>query len=289
MVTFHVRNHGRAGRLPLTASGTRVGRAPAVWADHDTLRSQGHASYFARNGMTVLPGLLSPSEVEFCSRGIDQMIAGWEGIPNVRVIGKRNPRAPSYDLEDRPGPAGGTVVRKVTGFSQLSAALCHCLVEHPALIDALHLILGDRVELYRDAIMFKAAEVGQEKPWHQDAVYWPFRPMNLVSAMIAIDRSSPENGCLQVVPGSHRRVVEHQKVNWELQVDPAACERDSVYIPLEPGDCLIFHSLLLHASAHNTSRHRRRVSITSYSPGGLEILDPDLDPPVLISDLSDRV
>lgn len=272
----------------MAASGTRVGRAPAVWADHETLRSQGHASYFSRNGMTVLRGLLSPSEVENCSIEIDQMTASWEEIPNVRVIGKRNPRVPSYDLEDLPDPDGRTVVRKVTGFTQLSAVLRRCLVEHPELIDTLHLILGDRVELYRDAIMFKAAEVGQEKPWHQDAVYWPFRPMSLVSAMIAIDRSTPENGCLQAVPGSHRQVVEHQKVNWELQVDPASCEQGSVYVPLEPGDCLIFHSLILHASAHNTSRHRRRVSITSYSPGGLEILDPDLDPPVLISDLSDR-
>lgn len=134
---------------------------------------------------------------------------------------------------------------------------------------------------------FKHGGVGQEKPWHQDAVYWSFRPMSLVSAMIAIDQSTLDNRCLQLVPGSHRDVAPHAKIDWELQVDPQRCAEHAMYVPLEPGDCLLFHSLILHASEHNRSAVHRRLSITSYSPGGLEILDPDIDPPVLISERAD--
>lgn len=272
----------------LTTRVSRVGPASAVWADQAAIRTQGPAAYFARTGLLVLPGLLSPTQVERCSTEIDRVVADLSPMPNVRVIGKRSPRDPSYDLEDLPDATGRTPVRKITGFGQLSDVLFHSLVAQPALLAALHLVLGRRIELYRDALMLKSAQVGQEKPWHQDAVYWPFRPMRLVSAMIAIDRAAPENGCLQVVPGSHHQVAEHHKVDWELQVDPAGRERDAVYVPLEPGDCLIFHSLLLHASEHNTSTLRRRVSITSYSPGDLRILDPTLVPPELLSSRPDR-
>ncbi|MFB9446780.1 phytanoyl-CoA dioxygenase family protein [Dactylosporangium vinaceum] len=266
----------------------RVRRASSTWADQASVQADGHAHYFERHGFTVIPALLTAAEVESCSAELDRIAERREQLPNVRVIGTRNPLAPSYDLEDRRTSHNEEALRKLTGFAQISPVLAHCLVEHPTLLDVLHLLLGERVELYRDAIMFKSAEVGQEKPWHQDAVYWPFRPMALVSAMVAIDRSTPENGCLQVVPGSHRHVVDHEKINWELQVDPARCEEGAVYVPLEPGDCLVFHSLILHASEHNHSPANRRVSITSYSPGGLQILDPNIDPPVLLSDRAGR-
>ncbi|BEL07201.1 hypothetical protein Q0Z83_053920 [Actinoplanes sichuanensis] len=268
----------------MTVDAARVGPASLTWSDDAGVRASGHAAYFKENGFTVVRGLLSASEVAECGAEVDRVMATWNELPNVRVIGKRNPLAPSYDLEDQKAPDGSPVVRKLTGFAALSPVLESNLIQHPALLDVLHQVLGPRIELYRDALMLKSALVGQEKPWHQDAVYWPFRPMSLVSAMIAIDPSTLANGCLQVVPGSHLEVADHEKINWELQVDPASCEPDSVYLPLEPGDCLVFHSLILHASENNRSTDQRRVSITSYSPGGLEILDPDIDAPTLISE-----
>jgi phytanoyl-CoA hydroxylase len=263
----------------------RVHKATGIWADDNPIETRGHLAHFREHGFTVIRSLLSGSEITATSAELDRVAGQCEALPNVRVIGTRNPLTPSYDLEDKllgEEPA----IRKITGFGQLSPILSQYLVRHPRLLDLLHLVLGNRVELYRDAIMFKPAKVGQEKPWHQDAVYWPFRPMELVSAMVAIDRASPENGCLQVVPGSHRAVVAHQKIDWELQVDPEECEGRSVYVPLEPGDCFLFHSLILHASERNHSEEDRRTSITSYSPGGLEILDPEIDPPMLLSDRS---
>ncbi|MBM7774420.1 phytanoyl-CoA hydroxylase [Actinokineospora baliensis] len=274
----------RTELTPMSTGTTRVSPAAAVWSDHDAVRRSGHANHFAEHGFTVIPGLLDPEEVAECAAELDRLDTGWRDLPNVRVIGKRNPLAPSYDLEDLPGADGEPVVRKITGFTALSPVLERSLVRHPDLLEVLHQVLGPRVELYRDALMFKHAGVGQEKPWHQDAVYWPFRPMSLVSAMITVDRCTPDNGCLQVVPGSHREVVAHAKVDWELQVDQRECARRAVYVPLEPGDCLVFHSLILHASEHNRSTVDRRLAITSYSPGGLEILDEEIDSPVLISE-----
>lgn len=259
--------------------------APATWDDRVTLRQLGHQAYFEQFGFTVLEGLLSAAQVGEARAEVDRIVARPDEIPNVRVIGTRDPLLPSYDLEDaETGADGRLAIRKLTGLRAMSPALAGYLIEFPALIDVLHLLMGDRVELYRDALMFKSARVGQEKPWHQDAVYWPFRPMTLVSAMVALDRADAGNGCLQVIPGSHKNVYAHQKVAAELQLEIGSLAKKATYVELAPGDCLIFHSLLLHASEHNESSRDRRCSIASYSPGNVTSLDPDLVPPRLISD-----
>ena len=53
---------------------------------------------------------------------------------------------------------------------------------------------------------------GMEVPWHQDGQYWPIRPLATCTAWIALDDSTPENGCLKIIPGSHksRRLFAHE-------------------------------------------------------------------------------
>lgn len=266
------------------ADARSVRPAPAVWGDWSTVEELGHEAYFRRFGFTVVPKLLSWAQVAEGASELDRIVSRWEDIPNVRVIGTRNPLLPSYDLEDAsPEVPGPPLIRKLTGLRSLSPTLAGYVIDYPPLLDILHRLMGSRIDLYRDAIMFKPARVGQEKPWHQDAVYWPFRPMTLVSAMVAIDSCGPENGCLQVVPASHTRVSGHAKLNWELQLDIGQMQDRAVYVPLEKGDCLIFHSLLVHASEHNDSDVDRRVSLSSYTPGNVVSLDPDIEPPVVLS------
>jgi phytanoyl-CoA hydroxylase len=260
----------------------RVRPAQLTWRDHSEVARSGHRDYFERNGFTVISGLLSPPQVARAADEVDRIVAHAHQMPQVRIIGHRNPRLPSYDLED--AAAGATIVRKITGLRALSPLLCGLLVEPPELIDVLHALLGERVELYRDALMLKTARIGQEKPWHQDAVYWPFRPMRLISAMIALDNADAFNGCLQVIPGSHREIRAHEKVNAELQLTPGPEAEDACYVPLAAGDCLVFHSLLLHASGCNASDRPRRASICSYSPGKLMSLDPGQDSPLCLSE-----
>jgi ectoine hydroxylase-related dioxygenase (phytanoyl-CoA dioxygenase family) len=87
--------------------------------------------------------------------------------------------------------------------------------------------------------------------------------MRLVSVMTAIDTTTPRNGCLQVIPGSHHAVLPHH--GREKRIDPTEAQQArTLYIPLEAGDMLVFHSLLLHASEPNRSEQDRRVCINTY-------------------------
>lgn len=247
------------------------------------MRSLGHAAYFDKFGFTVIENALAADALAAVRAEVDRILDERDALADVRIIGTRNPLLPSCDYEDALDDDGRREIRKITGLAALSATLGRVLVEAPAVLDVLHDILGNRIELYRDALMLKSARVGSEKPWHQDAVYWPFRPMHLVSALVAIDEATAANGCLQVIPGTHQQIYQHEKLDGELQLDVKGLAKRAMYVELAAGDCIVFHSLLLHASEHNQSAQRRCVSICSYSPGGLAMLDEQQEPPVLIS------
>lgn len=261
-----------------------VAQASRRWDERALLRALGNVAYFDKFGFTVIENALNADDMDVVRCEVERIVAEHHALANVRIIGTRNPLVPSCDYENQLDEnVGRREIRKVTGLAAMSPTLSQVLVRAPAILDVLHDILGDRIELYRDALMLKSARIGSEKPWHQDAVYWPFRPMRLVSALVAIDKATAANGCLQVIPGTHQQIYQHQKVDGELTLDVKGMAKRALYVELEPGDCLVFHSLLLHASEHNRSEQRRCVSICSYSPGRLTILDKQLESPVLIS------
>ena len=76
-------------------------------------------------------------------------------------------------------------------------------------------------------------------------------------------RARPENGCLQIVPGSHHEALQHYGGELRVDIDDRL-QAQTCYVPLKPGDTLMFHSLLLHASEPNHSNEDRRACICSY-------------------------
>ena len=106
--------------------------------------------------------------------------------------------------------------------------------------------------------------IGAEKCWHQDAAY--FRaddPDRVFGVWIALDPADGGNGCMELVPRSHRDGavphLPHADINL-CTIEPARVRRDArVAIALAPGDALVFHSLLHHYTAPNPSYRRRRA------------------------------
>ncbi len=75
----------------------------------------------------------------------------------------------------------------------------------PVILDCLSDLIGGHFLCWGSSIFGKPARTGKETPWHQDGRYWPIKPLAACTVWIALDRSLPENGCLRIVPGSHRR------------------------------------------------------------------------------------
>lgn len=144
----------------------------------------------------------------------------------------------------------------------------------PRLVGAAEQLLDGEAYHYHTKMMLKEPKVGGAWEWHQDYGYWYdngcLYPL-LVSCLIAVDRATRANGCLQVLRGSHRMGrVEHGKTGDQTGADPehvaAARERlELVYIEAEPGDVLFFHCNLLHRSDANRSDDPRWSLICCYN------------------------
>jgi ectoine hydroxylase-related dioxygenase (phytanoyl-CoA dioxygenase family) len=128
---------------------------------------------------------------------------------------------------------------------------------------------------FHSKLMQKEPKVGGAWEWHQDYGYWYKNqfmfPDELISVMVALTEANKQNGCLQVIKGSHKLGrVNHgfagEQVGADMQmVDNALKTMELVYVELEAGDALIFHSNLLHRSEANLSDYPRWSIISCYN------------------------
>ncbi len=145
------------------------------------------------------------------------------------------------------------------------------------MVNAVKNLLGDKGEVchFHSKVMQKEPKVGGAWEWHQDYGYWYkngfLYPEAMVSVMVALTEANIENGCLQVLKGSHKmQRFEHSFVGEQQGADidfVNAAEKvcELVYVELQPGDVLFFHSNILHRSAANTSDHSRWSIISAYN------------------------
>jgi ectoine hydroxylase-related dioxygenase (phytanoyl-CoA dioxygenase family) len=135
-------------------------------------------------------------------------------------------------------------------------------------------LLDGEVYHYHSKMIMKDAKVGGAWAWHQDYGYWyqngVLFPL-LTSAFIAVDPATRENGCMQVIEGSHHcGRVEHILTGDQAGADRGRVEEilkrlPLVYVEMEPGDTLFFHSNLLHRSDRNRSENPRWSMICCYN------------------------
>lgn len=128
---------------------------------------------------------------------------------------------------------------------------------------------------FHSKLMQKEPKVGGAWEWHQDYGYWYKNqfmfPDQLISVMVALTEANKQNGCLQVIKGSHKLGrVNHGFAGEQVGADMVMVENalktmELVYCEIEPGDALFFHSNLLHRSAANLSDKPRWSIISCFN------------------------
>ena len=149
------------------------------------------------------------------------------------------------------------------------------IASDPSLLEAVSQLIGPDVILWGCQSFCKPPGDGMEVPWHQDGHYWPIRPLATCTVWIAIDDSLVENGCLRVIPGSHRdqALVDHLKedrdrlVLNQRVVDGVFDESEAVDVELEAGQFSMHDVYMIHGSNPNTSTRRRAGLAIRYMPG----------------------
>ena len=143
----------------------------------------------------------------------------------------------------------------------LDNQLIHQVSTDPQIVKRMACLYGDDLLLWRTNFFVKESGA-KEIPWHQDFNYWPLEPPIIVSAWIAIDQSTVENGCLKIIPGSHRRVISHieskPNVQFNRMGDPDYIDLNNIVtLEMEPGEFILFNERTLHQSDPNRSSMRR--------------------------------
>ena len=144
----------------------------------------------------------------------------------------------------------------------------------PEILDMVEQLIGPDFALWNSSFFAKPARVGTKTPWHQDGEYWPIRPLATCSVWIAVDPATIENGCLRVIPGSHRRreLGEHDfngadglSLPLEIRADQFD-ETTARDIVLDAGRISLHDIYLIHGSEPNRSDNARRGMTLRYMP-----------------------
>ncbi len=144
----------------------------------------------------------------------------------------------------------------------------------PRIVNSIRILLGEEAAFFHGKIVFKDAHEGGAWEWHQDYGYWynqGFAFPRMISASIALDPATIQNGCLQVLPGSHHLGrLDHGRVGDQTGIDKNRLDAvvplfEPLHCEMNSGDALFFHCNLLHTSEANLSDRPRRSYIICYN------------------------
>jgi hypothetical protein len=205
-------------------------------------------------GFFVVPGLFSPEEVAEMVRECQSILAGDYGELYQGAF-QADPGCTSEIKAER----------KITAVVERSLIFRKYLLKK-SLVERVQDILGPDILLFRDILMLKPARVGSKMPWHQDSNYWPIAPQELCSVWTALEPATIENGCMRVVPKSHKlKLIKSRTTDGTGPLDDDQVSLDqAIDLPMDLGSSLFFHSRLLHGSEPNRSETSRRAFITSF-------------------------
>ena len=188
------------------------------------------------------------------------------------AIGDEVIRENALDLNDQTGKK-----TKLTLWFQPGNDIYSLMIRSERMVNSVARLLDSDSPVchFHTKLMQKEPKVGGAWEWHQDYGYWYKNqflfPDQLVSVMIALTEANKANGCLQVIKGSHKMGrVNHgfsgEQVGADMvMVDHALETMEHVYVEIEPGDALFFHSNILHRSEANTSDKPRWSIISCYN------------------------
>jgi len=159
------------------------------------------------------------------------------------------------------------------------------LAMDPEIVELVSGVIGEDVMLWGCHVFCKPAAEGYETPWHQDGHYWPIRPLANCTVWVALEESTVENGCLRVIPRSHRGSVLHPHLHEDrddltLNQRMAAGsfdEAQAVDLELQPGQMSLHDVYMIHGAKANTSDKRRTGVALRYMPA-TSVFERDLRP-----------
>lgn len=225
---------------------------PTTWSDSDTVRraTPEQVDFFQQQGYLTFGRIFTQAEMQALREHVDAMIAA---LPEGK-------RPEEMDVPHFTDPW-----------------LFRFLADERVL-DVIEGFLGPDIVLWSSHFIAKPKGDGKAVPWHTDGAYWHGRldPMEVITLWLAVDESSLENGCMRVIPGSHKTFkaaidayvpVDGSTNVFGSRIPPELIEEDrAVDLELRVGECHFHDAWTIHGSNLNTSTKRRCGYTMRYMP-----------------------
>jgi len=150
--------------------------------------------------------------------------------------------------------------RKLAGYVKEHTVFVN-LISHPRVKGFVEQILKTEATMFGDMALSKPPHIGAEKPWHQDDAYFDYLPLeSIVSAWIALDDATEENGCMYTIRGAHRKGARKHVHGIDCQIEEGRLDLSrAIPVELKAGGAMFFSGMLPHQTPPNRSPHRRRA------------------------------
>lgn len=211
--------------------------------------------FYKENGYLLVKGVFNREEVEEMRGAVDRIVKKAAEAKLDRNAAWQGDYIPPEELKK-------LVLKGFHDVHYHEAAFTRAIV-HPNMVAVLSRLIGPNVQLHHSKMLVKPPENGAAFPMHQDYPYFPHRDHTMLAASMHLDDADMENGCLCVVPGSHkdgplRHVGAHYLNHKEYPISMGTpC-------PAQAGDVLFFNYLTIHGSEPNRSSRNRRNVLFQY-------------------------
>jgi phytanoyl-CoA hydroxylase len=242
---------------PMAHSQTHLQTAPAV--------TEREVRSYVEDGFHIARGLITPAELAELKADLIALARGQHPCPSLKPVG------PEVSDED--------AARSILCIHQphLVSPVMARFASHPLITGILGRLVGAHLPHWDGSVkcmqsmLFAKAPGKPGQAWHQDERYIPTRDRSLTGAWIAIDDATVANGCLWVIPGSHRHGYMHPfKPPTDLVEFDGADEchgfdaSGAVPVEVTAGSVVFFNGYLLHRSLRNRSTNWRRALVSHY-------------------------
>ena len=231
--------------------------------------TQEQITSYQDKGYIGIEGVLNCEEVEALRRVTDEFVEKSRAVVESNAV---------FDLE--PDHSADSPKLRRLKSPVVQHQVYNRVLNHDRILDIVAQLIGERIRTNGDKLNMKSGEFGSPVEWHQDWAFYPHTNDDLLAVGVCIDDMTEENGCLLVVPGSHKGPIYDHHLDGHFagavtvdDFDYTAAEK----IELKAGGISIHHVRTLHGSLPNTSPNPRRLLLLQYCAGDAWTMVPPGD------------
>ncbi|KAM5339219.1 phytanoyl-CoA dioxygenase, peroxisomal [Glossophaga mutica] len=232
--------------------------------------------FYEENGFLVIKNLVSDADIERFRNEFERICKQEVKPLGLRVMKDVTIAKSEYAVSEK-------VITKVQDFQEDEELFRYCSL--PEILKYVECFTGPNIMAMHTMLINKPPDSGKKTsrhPLHQDLHYFPFRPSNkIVCAWTAMEHIDRNNGCLVVLPGTHKGTLKpHDYPQWEGGVNimfHGVQDYDKnnarVHLMMEKGDTVFFHPLLIHGSGQNKTQGFRKAISCHFASGDSHYID----------------